>query len=603
MLTPQQILEIADTMQPLLDELNQFITKDMLRRLMARLGRGEGFLLTGSDQWQMEVYKAAGGHFEAVQQEIQRFTKKSDAEVQAIFEDAGITAWAADDAFYAAHGKKSIPLLQSETMRRILEDTYRRTNGEIHNLTRTTAVQSQKQFIKLLDTAHFKVITGAQSYTAAVREAVEDAAKTQATVLYPSGKTDSVETAVLRAVRTGAAQASGNMSLQGMAEHDWDLIRVSAHLGARYGDGGENPSNHFWWQGKLYSRTGKSKTYPDFLKTTAYGTGEGLSGWNCRHSFGPGDPQYNPFQDFDAEENKRVYDLSQKQRRAEANSRRSKREVLGLQKAIQNTKDDAVRGVLQEDYNRAAARLTRQNAYYRQFCKENNLKQLSDRVHIAKWTRSEAVRAAKANEKILTHTIKSSKIKLNTNGVEKHKTSVETEVNSSVGSALFSDEAKRELRIKEQEISGNRFETAVVYGLKGNILFEKKGNKDGVSFTDNEFKQMRGCILTHNHPNDSIFSIADINIMRKTNLAELRACTHNGTHILRINVKWDKELSSFKNIEHAYYKISDAIGMKYRDIAAQNGKHILHYIDDIEKETFMEFCKKYALQYSWEERK
>ena len=28
--------------------------------------------------------------------------------------------------------------------------------------------------------------------------------------------------------------------------------QVSAHLGARTGDGGENHTNHFWWQGKFY---------------------------------------------------------------------------------------------------------------------------------------------------------------------------------------------------------------------------------------------------------------------------------------------------------------------------------------------------------------
>lgn len=408
MLTPQQLLEIVDTMQPLLDELNQFITTDMISRLMARLGRGEDFLLTGTDQWQMEVYKAAGGHLEAVQQEIKRFTGKSDAEVQAIFEDAGIKAWDADDAFYIAKDMKSVSLLQSKSMLRILTDTYQRTNGEIHNLTRTTAAESQKKFIQVLDSTHFKVLTGAQSYTAAVQEAVEELAKTQADVIYPSGKRDSLETAVLRAVRTGTAQASGNMSLQGMIEHDWDLIRVSAHLGARYGDGGENPGNHFWWQGKLYSRTGQSTEYPDFVQSTGYGTGEGLSGWNCRHSFGPGDPNHNPFQDFDAEENKRAYDLSQKQRRAEARIRRQKKKLIGLHEAIKNTQDEGVKAALQTVYDKEAARLGRYNTEYNQFCTDNNLKRLSDRIAVAKWTRSEAVQAVKAGKQALENPAKSS---------------------------------------------------------------------------------------------------------------------------------------------------------------------------------------------------
>ncbi|MBQ2866535.1 MAG: phage capsid protein, partial [Clostridia bacterium] len=352
MLTPQELLEIVDTLHPQLDTLNQWITADLISRLMARLGRGEEFLLTGTDQWQLEVYKSAGGHYEALEREIKRFTKKTDAEVKAIFEDAGIRAWAADDAFYVAHGLESVPLAQSEYMIRLLTDTYQRTNGEIHNFTRTTAKASQQQLINVLDTAHFKVMSGAQSYTQAVKDAVNDIISNQAKVHYPTGHVDTIETAVLRAVRTGVGQASGNMAMQGMIERDWDLIRTSAHIGARYGDGGENPSNHFWWQGKLFSRTGKTPGYLLFEEATGYGTGEGLCGWNCRHSFGPGDPDHNPYADFDAEENKKVYDLSQQQRKAEARIRQQKLKVLGLREAVDTAEDTAVKATLQDEYNK-----------------------------------------------------------------------------------------------------------------------------------------------------------------------------------------------------------------------------------------------------------
>ena len=399
MLTPQELLEIVDTLHPQLDTLNQWITADLISRLMARLGRGEEFLLTGTDQWQLEVYKSAGGHYEALEREIKRFTKKTDAEVKAIFEDAGIRAWAADDAFYVAHGLESVPLAQSEYMIRLLTDTYQRTNGEIHNFTRTTAKASQQQLINVLDTAHFKVMSGAQSYTQAVKDAVNDIISNQAKVHYPTGHVDTIETAVLRAVRTGVGQASGNMAMQGMIERDWDLIRTSAHIGARYGDGGENPSNHFWWQGKLFSRTGKTPGYLLFEEATGYGTGEGLCGWNCRHSFGPGDPDHNPYADFDAEENKKVYDLSQQQRKAEARIRQQKLKVLGLREAVDATEDTAVKATLQDEYNKAALKLQRYNQAYNSFCEDNNLHKLNDRITVAKWTRSEAAKATAAARK------------------------------------------------------------------------------------------------------------------------------------------------------------------------------------------------------------
>ena len=400
MLTPQQLLEVIDTMHPLLDDLNKWITEDLIKHLMAHIGRSEKLLLTPTDEWQMQVYQSAGGHLETVQRDIMRFTKLSDAEVRSIFEDAGIKAFAYDNAFYVAHGLPEKTLEESENMIQLLADSYTRTNGEIHNFTRTTARASQQRLIKVLDTTHFKVMSGATSYTQAVKDAVNEIANEQTKVVYPTGHTDTIETAVLRAVRTGVAQASGNMAIEGMIDRDWDIIRTSAHIGARYGDGGENPGNHYWWQGKLFSRTGKTPGYPLFEEATGYGTGEGLCGWNCRHSFGPGDPAHNPFKDFDSEENKKVYDLSQRQRAAEARIRRTKLKLLGLRQAVDGCEDEEAKATLQAEYGKAALLLQKQNAAYNDFCEENNLKRLSDRISVAKWNRSEAAKAAAAARKL-----------------------------------------------------------------------------------------------------------------------------------------------------------------------------------------------------------
>ena len=389
MLTPQQILEIVDTLYPRIDELNHWITADLIKRIMARLARGD-FYLTGTDDWQLQVYQAAGGHLETVQRDIARWTKTTDAEIRRIFEDAGIKALAYDSAFYESRGLAGFDLAKSESMLRLLEDTYQRTSGTVHNFTRTTAKASQQRLITALDTAHMQVASGATSYTQAVQEAVSSIVTGQTEVVYPTGHVDTIETAVLRAVRTGVAQASGNMAVQGMEERDWDVVLVSAHIGARYGDGGQNPSNHFWWQGKFYSRTGRTPDLPPFVESTGYGTGEGLCGWNCRHSFGPGDIRHNPYEKFDADENKRVYDLSQKQRGKESRIRRTKTKLVGLRTAIEAAEDAGVKATLEAQYTRTAKLLEKQNLDYNQFCEDNGLKRLSDRIQIAKWTREDA---------------------------------------------------------------------------------------------------------------------------------------------------------------------------------------------------------------------
>ena len=390
MLTPEQLKEIADTMYPLLSRLTDWITKDIIERMIACMDRSEAIGFGETDKWQIILYQAAVGHYESLSNEIRKWAGKSEEEVRQIFLDAGIKAWDADNAFYVSHGLDSVQLLKNEHLMNILVDCYQRTNGEIKNFTRTIAGASQQRFIQLCDDAHIKVMTGAQSYTGAMIEAVNDLSEHQLKIKYPSGHVDTIETAVLRCIRTGTAQASGNMTIQAMMDNGWDLIRVSAHLGARYGDGGENPGNHAWWQGKLYSLSGTSAEYPPFRETTGYGTGPGLSGWNCRHSFGPGDPEHNPFHSYDDDENKKAYDLSQVQRSMERGIRKTKHKMMAAKAAADASTDDETKQKFLEEYDRANKNLQSQNREYQKFCKDNGLRVMTDRLNTAKWDREQS---------------------------------------------------------------------------------------------------------------------------------------------------------------------------------------------------------------------
>ena len=306
MLTPKQLQEIVERMQPVLDELNGWIIKDIVKRVMARLQNYKKFEITPTSQWQAQVMIDAGEHLEELQKQMVSYTRQSNEAVRRIFQEAGVEAYEADAETMRKAGVDVPPLKQSPRMQKIIEDTYQRTQGELRNYTRTTANKSQQDLIKALDLAHIKVMSGATSYNEAVRETVMELAEHQASVVYPTGHIDTLEVAVLRAVRTGTAQASGNMTMEMMKQHGWDIVLTSAHLGARYGDGGENPGNHQWWQGRFFSVSGKDDRFPDFVECTGYGTGEGLCGWNCRHSFGPGDGKHNPWKHYDDEEKRRM---------------------------------------------------------------------------------------------------------------------------------------------------------------------------------------------------------------------------------------------------------------------------------------------------------
>lgn len=393
MLTPDYLQKIAEGAEEIASQLHDYIIQQIVDRMMIRLGRGDDYLLTSSDRWRIQVLQDAGYLLEDITAELSKYTKRQEKEIKAAMEEAGVKALEYDDKIYRAAGLSPMPLTQSPALIRLMERSYNATLGEWRNMTRTTAQAAQRQFINECDMAYNKVMSGAVAYNTAVKEAVEAIASGGVYVNYPSGRKMTVEAATARAVRTGIAQAAGDISIKRMEEMDWDCILVSGHIGARTGDGGQNPGNHLYWQSAFYSRTGKDKRLPDFVSTTGYGTGEGLCGWGCRHSFGPGDGVNNPYKDIQTADNVRMEKLEQRQRLLERRVRKTKREVMGLQEAVEKCQDEAAKFELQQALDRKSYLLSRQNKAYNDFCEQNGLRKQSERLQIARWQREQAAKA------------------------------------------------------------------------------------------------------------------------------------------------------------------------------------------------------------------
>ena len=398
MLTPDYLYRITEGAEDIASQLHANILQKIIERMMIRIGRGEDYLLTATDKWQIEVLQEAGFLLEDIQKEISDKTKKQVKEIQEAMEDAGVQALQLDDKIYQAAGLSPVPLLQSPALIRVMQRNYEATAGEWRNFTRTTANEAQRLFINQMDNAYNMVVSGAVSYTEAVRDVINNVSEVGLKVNYPSGYKMSIESATMMIVRTGISQAAAEVTTARMEEMDWDIVLVSAHLGPRNGKRGQNPGNHLWWQGQFYSRTGRTKEYPDFVKTTGYGTITGLCGVNCRHSFGPGDGVNNPFTDKDIAyaDNYKIEKMQQRQRTLERRIRDSKRKVQNLQTAVDNCKDEKLKFELQQKLDRKSYTLSKQNKAYKQYCKDNNLKEYAERLKVAKWDRKQAAKAAGA---------------------------------------------------------------------------------------------------------------------------------------------------------------------------------------------------------------
>ena len=169
MLTPEYLQDATDGAERIASQMHRNIMDKIISRMMARIGRGEDYLLTATDKWQIMVLQDAGELLEDIQKEISDKTKKQLPDIKAAFQDAGIEALKWDHAVYEAVGLNPPPLMQSPALIRILERDYAATEKMWRNFTRTTAEESQRIFINEMDNAYRNVVSGAVSYSSSVR--------------------------------------------------------------------------------------------------------------------------------------------------------------------------------------------------------------------------------------------------------------------------------------------------------------------------------------------------------------------------------------------------------------------------------------------------
>lgn len=402
MLDPDYLLRISEGVEDIAETLHQDILDRIIKRIMHRLDRGDNYILTAQDKWQIQTLTDAGYLLEDIQEAIATATELMQTEVAEAMEDAGVRAVEYDSKIYEAAGLSPAPLEQSPALIRIAQRNYERAMGEFENFTRTYGQFAAQSYVAACDKAYNLVMSGSVSYSQAVKEAVADIVNDGVIVEYfdDSGKLtrrDTIETATMRAVRTGVSQAAAEITDARMEEMGWDTILVSSHLGARVTGKGDF-TDHASWQGKFYSKSGKDKRFPPY-SVCGQGNVQGIHGANCCHTHGPGDGEHNPFDQYDSEENRKAYELQQRQRTLENRIRKSKRSVLTVQTARDSATDDATRAAFDREFQRKSAVLQRQNAEYNKLCADNNLRKRSDRIAIAQWDRKKAAQARAAANK------------------------------------------------------------------------------------------------------------------------------------------------------------------------------------------------------------
>lgn len=591
MLTPEYLWSAADVVVNIYDEMNNWAIRDMAERIMAAELYGDK--LPGTARYRAWMLNQSGMHYEKMAKKLAEITKKAEPDIMKLFIEAGLTSVAND---YAPFGMEPYDITKDKVATQILESVYKKTKGELHNYTRTTLDQSNKLFVDVLDKAFYEVSTGMRSYNEVIQEAIETVSKEGCTVKYPSGHVDKQEVAVRRAVMTGVSQASSQITLHNCEVLDTDYVIITAHSGARYSET-DKIANHIGWQGGVYKLHGVSSeksedvdkiikynrqrgiqfqgdVIPNLEEETGFPNNPlGLCGYNCRHNIRAFQIEYmDPYSvnpEIDEEKSNREYDLMQKQRAKERSIRDTRRELIGLDAAIENCKDEDTKFNLQMNYDKTAKKLERQTDAYNQFCDENNLTRDYNRMQTAKFDRDQAYKATRGAKRYDAVDVQEHKVQhlkgdnrniVNTRVVNSKNY---TEKFDGVGSNKKVDNIikNRTLDILDER-NGTNLESVSYMDIRTGkeIVYNNTTDLEfGVKLTEDEKRYISNydgnLIAIHNHPQSSRPSYGDIITMQdQKNVEKIIVAAHNGKVYIISNIDRTVNLETMYEKEITFYK-------------------------------------------------
>lgn len=369
-LTQEQLEAIGETLVPIFQEFESAVIGDICRRLrktgrltetaelMARNLRRKGYspaairaqvmiAMRADAAMQKEIDESTLEQKKLVQQEIDELRKKAGNRADSALEKAADMAFNND---MSAWKGDRLPV-KGSAFERLVQAMQQRVGDAIINLTKSAGfrsangqwIQLQQAYTHSLNIAFTKIATGAYSYGQAMEEAVRELARSGIRVIeFENGAKRQADTVVRNAMLTSSAQLAGQITMMNIEDTGVELVEVSAHWGARTGEG---HGNHAAWQGKIYCMRGSDGVHRNLEEATGYPSDpRGLLGYNCRHTFYPywegiSQPTQWPPEPEPVEINGKTYthyQATQQQRKMEREIRAKKREAYALRQAGRN---------------------------------------------------------------------------------------------------------------------------------------------------------------------------------------------------------------------------------------------------------------------------
>ena len=394
MLSPEYLDACSDPLLKLYEDLEDQIIADIARRI-EKTGT-----LTDTADWQFKVIREIGAVQQDIITRVSQMSGRTEDEIRRLFQESAYINIETNAAPLISNGY-AVELDLTPPMRQLIEATFRRTAGDINNLTLTTGATGGNLYYEMCNQAYMQASSGAFSPQEAIWNAVKGAAQEGATVQYAKRR-DKLDVAIRRNILTSLNQTAGKITEMKADQLGAEYYETSAHPGAR-------PS-HAAWQGRVFKIVGATREYPNFVESTGYGTAGGLCGINCRHSFYPFFPglserayssdklswyrthtvQYNG-------EDYTDYEASQIQRAMERSIRESKRRAIAAKAAEDGATDEETKRHLKEKFSEESSILKQKEQRLKDFLKQTGRDAENSRVRVNGFDRSISQKAVWAN--------------------------------------------------------------------------------------------------------------------------------------------------------------------------------------------------------------
>ncbi len=376
--------KIQSAIKPIISIYSK-IELELIEKIAEHFKINEEFI--NNDYWYFEKLKELGGLNSETLKLLEEYTGKTKKELAKAMKDIGISSIPVDQLNIATQKNALLnpeTIINSTNIQNIIQYSYDEIEKSFLNLNKTIQEQVRKTYTDIITETYIKTNAGVCSYQEAILDSLDKLGDKGISILTYQDKNGRIKNydvvgTVRRDLLVATRGLAGKVNEEVIKESGNHVVRVTNHFGARTGDGGEDYTNHAWWQEKQFfcwnydgKATDEEKKLPDFMEHCNYGDVQGIVGINCKHLFTVwyGSTKKEDL-GFTYDENKEEYEKTQKQRYLENGTRKWKRKQVIAKKSLD-----------EEQYKKASLKAREWQDRLSTFTNENNLKRDYSREHI-----------------------------------------------------------------------------------------------------------------------------------------------------------------------------------------------------------------------------